>query len=385
MGYRDQKVIRDTRDAKAAEFIGKTGTAFRAGIAQSQRRQEEKKKELEQEEKEQKDLQRKAQAATQGRYDEIAKYKRTGNKSLDDQIIEEIEKAARAESEAYMKAFGNDGDEKLIAEYQKLKAGNSRDLNDLTMFVGSFDKDVDEAAAAIANGSVQMPGGGDFDFDLYVQNNGDVELKKGADGRYSIFGSGSFAGREIPLGKYYDDFQNKGTRYEMVDDDYGLVMDEWSKSIIENGDNLYKQSQQTGGSTKVSTGKKDGGKGTSTPGVKGNVYNVDGYKNDIIRKLKANQGKEGISASIKGGPSLSNEQIYMNLRENLSIPGYAGSMNDVSYDEFISFGGNLDDIYSAFADQVVDLGTYKRGGITNVVATNITDPNAGIKNVTLNQ
>ena len=53
MGYRDQKVISDTRDAKAAEFIGKTGTAFRAGIAQSQRRQEEKKKELEQEEKEQ--------------------------------------------------------------------------------------------------------------------------------------------------------------------------------------------------------------------------------------------------------------------------------------------------------------------------------------------
>ena len=103
-----------------------------------------------------------------------------------------------------------------------------------------------------------MPGGGDFTFDLYVQNNGDVELKKGADGRYSIFGSGSFAGKEIPLGKYYDDFQNKGTRYEMVDDDYGLVMDEWSKSIIENGDNLYKQSQQTGGSTKVSTGKKDG-------------------------------------------------------------------------------------------------------------------------------
>jgi len=380
MGYRDQKVIRDTRDAKAAEFIGETGAAFRAGIAQSQRRQEEKKKELEQEEKEQKDLQRRAQAASQGRYDEIAKYKRTGNKSLDDQIIEEIEKAARAESEAYMKAFGNDGDEKLIAEYQKLKAGNSRDLNDLTMFVGTFDKDIDEAAAAIANGATALPSGGDFAFDLDVQNGGPVELKKGADGRYSIFGAagGNFAGKEIPLGKYYDDFQNKGTRYEMIDSDYGLVMDEWAKSIIENGDNLYKQSQQTGGSTKVSTGKKDGGKGTSTPGVKGNVYNVDGYKNDIIRKLKANQGNDVISASTKGGPTLSNEQIFEQVKSNLPV-------RFATYSEFITNGGNLDDMYSAFADQVVDLGTYKRGGITNVVATNITDPNAGIKNVTLNQ
>jgi len=44
MGYRDQKVIRDIRDAKAAEFIGETGEALRVGIAQGQRRQEERKK-----------------------------------------------------------------------------------------------------------------------------------------------------------------------------------------------------------------------------------------------------------------------------------------------------------------------------------------------------
>ena len=382
MGYRDQKVIRDTRDAQAARFIGATGEQFRQGL-QDQRERQEKKDE------EQKQLQKQAQAAVSGRYKEAADYKRTGNKSLDDQVIEKIEEAAAAEAEAYMAAFGNEGDREKIAAYQKLQATNNRDLNDLTMFVGTFDKDVDEAANALANGSVALPGGGDFSFDLYVQNNGDVELKKGTDGRYSIFGSGKFAGKEIPLGKYYDDLQKNGTRYEMIDDDYGLVMDEWSKSIIENGDALYKQSQQTGGSTKVSTGKKDGGKGTSTPGIKGNVYDASGYKQDIIKKLKSSNKNGNIAASTTGAPTMTIEQIYYaSMPYNSKITAGGGkipSPKTLTYDKFLELGGTTDDIYAAFADQVVDNGTYKRGGITDVVATNIVDPNAGIKNVTLNQ
>ena len=382
MGYRDQKVIRDTRDAQAARFIGEMGEQLRQSL-QDQRVRQEKKDEA------QKQLQKQAQAAVSGRYKEAADYKRTGNKSLDDQVIEKIEEAAAKEAEAYMAAFGNEGDREKIAAYQKLQATNNRDLNDLTMFVGTFDKDVDEAANALANGSVALPGGGDFSFDLYVQNNGDVELKKGTDGRYSIFGSGKFAGKEIPLGKYYDDLQKNGTRYEMIDDDYGLVMDEWSKSIIENGDALYKQSQQTGGSTKVSTGKKDGGKGTSTPGIKGNVYDASGYKQDIIKKLKSSNKNGNIAASTTGAPTMTIEQIYYaSMPYNSKITAGGGkipSPKTLTYDKFLELGGTTDDIYAAFADQVVDNGTYKRGGITDVVATNIVDPNAGIKNVTLNQ
>jgi hypothetical protein len=385
MGYRDQKVIRDTRDAQAAEFIGAAGSAFKQTVAQGQKRQKEKKEELEKEEKETKALQKQAQSAVSGRYQSMADYKKTGNKSLDEQVLAEIEKAAREESDLYMKAFGNDGTPELIADYQKLVATNNRDLNDLTMFIGTFDQDVDQAAFDIANGKTLLPGSGDFAFELDIQKGGAVELKKGKDGRYSLFGvsGGGFPGQELSLGQYHDDIKKGGTRYEMIDDDYGLVMDEWSKSIIENGDNLYKQSQQTGGSTKVSTGKKDGGTGTTTPGVKGNVYNVDGYKNDIIKKLKAGQVPGGISASTKGGPELSNEQIFYQVKDNL--PGYTAGMTLTDYSNSVGGIAATDNLFNAFADQVIDLGTYKRGGITNVVATNITDPNAGIKNVTLNQ
>ena len=382
MGYRDQKVIRDTRDAQAARFIGETGEQFRQGL-QDQRERQEKKDE------EQKQLQKQAQAAVSGRYDEVSKYKRTGNKSLDDQVIEKIEEAAAAEAEAYMAAFGNEGDREKIAAYQKLQATNNRDLNDLTMFVGTFDTDVDQAANALANGGVALPGGGNFSFDLYVQNNGEVELKKGTDGRYSIFGSGNFAGEEIPLGKYYDDFQKNGTRYEMIDDDYGLVMDEWSKGIIEAGDERYKQLQQTGGSTKVSTkAGSAGGKGTSTPGIKGNVFVTEGYKNDIIKKLrKSNKDGTNINPSVTGAPSMTIQQVYYaSMPYNKKITAGGGkipSPETLTYDKFLELGGTAEDIYAAFADQVVDDGTYRRGGITNVVATNIVDPNAGIKNVTL--
>ena len=364
MGYRDQKVIRDSRDAQAAKFIGEAGSAFKQTIAQGQKRRKEEQKEL-------KDLQTKAQAAVAGRYKSMADYKETGNKSLDEQVLAEIEKAAREESDLYMKAFGNDGSPELIADYQKLVATNNRDLNDLTMFIGTFDKDVDQAAFDIANGKQLLPGGGNFEFELDIQKGGAVELKKGKDGRYSLFGvpGGGFAGQELSLGQYHDDIKKGGTRYEMIDDDYGLVMDEWSKSIIENGDNLYSQQQTTATGAPIGGGKTSKGQGVS-----GTVMNVDGYKNDIVNKLKANQTRDGISPSIKGGPSLSNEQIFEQVKGNLSFQA-------PTYGEFIGLGGNLDDMYSAFADYVIDLGTYKRGGVKDIKITNVTDPNAAIKNV----
>ena len=364
MGYRDQKVIRDSRDAQAAKFIGEAGSAFKQTVAQGQKRKQEEQKEL-------KDLQTKAQSAVAGRYKQMADFKKTGSKALDEQVMAEIEKAAREESDLYMKAFGNDGTPELIADYQKLVATNNRDLNDLTMFIGTFDKDVDQAAFDLANGKELLPGGGNFEFELDIQKGGAVELKKGKDGRYSLFGvpGGGFAGQELSLGQYHDDIKKGGTRYEMIDDDYGLVMDEWSKSIIENGDNLYSQQQTTATGAPIGGGKTSKGQGVS-----GTVMNVDGYKNDIVKKLKANQTRDGISPSIKGGPSLSNEQIFEQVKGNLSFQA-------PTYGEFIGLGGNLDDMYSAFADYVIDLGTYKRGGVKDIKITNVTDPNAAIKNV----
>ena len=76
MGYRDQKVIRDTRDAQAAKFIGAAGSAFKQTVAQGQKRRQEEQKEL-------KDLQTKAQSAVSGRYKQMADFKKTGSKALE--------------------------------------------------------------------------------------------------------------------------------------------------------------------------------------------------------------------------------------------------------------------------------------------------------------
>ena len=383
MGYRDQKVIRDTRDAKAAEFIGAAGSAFKQTVAQGQKRKQEEQKEL-------KDLQTKAQSAVSGRYKQMADFKKTGSKALDEQVMAEIEKAAREESDLYMKAFGNDGTPELIADYQKLVATNNRDLNDLTMFIGTFDQDVDAAANAIANGSKLLPGGGDFAFELDVQQGGPVELKKGKDGRYSIYGGagGNYAGKEIKLGQYHDDFKKNGTRYEMVDDDYNLVMDEWAKGIIENRDAFsgFSQKQEIKGGVPIGSGKT-----TKQEGVKGTFFDPMAYKEDIVDKLnkQSKQTPGTVTASVTGGPSLSNEQMYMTLRDRLPvIKDFAGNdVNpiDISYEDYAYLAGNNDALYTAFADYVIDEGTYMRSQPKDVSKSNVDPTTAaagGVKTIT---
>jgi len=376
MGYRDQKVIRDTRDMANAQFIGGMGAELKQGLKQANVRKKA-------EEKESQERRRRAAAATQGRYDQIAKYKKTGNKSLDEQVIKAIEDAALAESEAHMKAFGSDGTDDDIRVYQNLVATNGRDLNDLTMFIGTFDKDVDAAANAIAKGQDIIPGSGDFSFELDVQQGAPVEIKKGQDGRYSIFGAtgGNFAGKEIPLGKYYDDFEKNGTRYETIDPDYGLVMDEWSKSLIENADNAYKMKEKEVG--KVPTSSKKGSTKTATTSA--TTRDVDAYKVDIVNQLNSKNLKSTdgmLGSSVKGGPSLSNRQIFYQVRNNLQ-KGSNYDPSNMTYEQFIALGqGTQDEIYEAFADQVIDVGTYRRSPVSDV-SINVTAGSLG-NNITPN-
>lgn len=362
MGYKDQKVIRDTRDAKAAAFIGQTGQAFKRSIAQGATRRKE-------EQKAQKEMQQKAQAAVSGRYKQAAEYERTGNKSLDEQVIAELENAARLEADLHMKAFGPEATTEDLTMYQKTVANNNRDLNDLTMFVGSFDKDVDAAAAAIAAGEKQLPGGGDFLYELAVQQGAPIKLGRGKDGRYSIFGAedGEFADKEIQLGKYYDDFEASGTRYPMIDRDYNLVTDEWAKSLLDP--KKYVETQQTGTSTVVSTGSEDGGKVKSQePGKKGKFRSIDKYKTDIVEKLKDrfDAGKNVVAPSIKGAPELSVEQLFYN-----NLGGMFPNTEINTYEEWVDSGGEVNDLFEVIANNVATTGSYAIQPASDLVFTNL--------------
>jgi hypothetical protein len=393
MGYKDQKVIRDSRDANAAAMIGAVGGQFQKSIKEGSERREERKKEEEEKANKKKKDQIAAQQSVAGRYKQAADYKRTGNKGLDLQVIELIEKAAVDEAAAYAKAFGSDGDPNLAADYQKLKALNDANLNDLTVFIGTFDADVDAAAAAIANGEELLPGSGDFGYELDIQSGNYIpKIKVDPNtGRYTLVPQAQTTGGADPysanapinLGDYHNNIKNNGTRFETINTDYNLVMDAWSKPYIESGDEYYKQNQNMSGGTPTG-----GGQTTGTVSKSGDVEVAGDYKARIIDQLKNSTGKNGkISASVKGGPGLSNEQIFYQIRDNIQIPGApaaggaaatpAQDVSGMTYDEFITAGGNNDVLYAGFADQVIDRGAYKRGGIKNVKVKGLSTTNPG--------
>lgn len=379
MGYKDQKVIRDTRDAGAAAMIGAVGNQFKTSIKDASERRKAR-------ETKAREDKIKAQQSVAGRYEQQAKFKRTGNKKLDEQVIGLIEAAAIEEADLYTQAFGSDGNADLAADYQKKVALNTANLNDLTAFIGSFDKDVDAAAAALANGEELLPGAGDFGFELAIQSGAfDVEIKTDPiTGRYSIgpYATNTtytdpsnkvydFKDKSIDLGEYHNNLKANGTNFKTINKDYNLVMDEWSKSLIEQGDKKYKTNRRTASGAPLAKGGSSKG-----VGISGNVEDAKLYKNDILNALtNANKkaGKSGeLSPLVEGGPMLSNEQIFYQLNKN-PIAG-------TDYETFEDFqaSGNMNDLYSAFADQVVDNGAYSRGGAKDLKYTNVDLAKSGL-------
>ena len=382
MGYKDQKVIRDTRDAGAAAMIGAVGNQFKTSIKDAS----ERKKARETKAREDKI---KAQQSVAGRYDQQAKYQRTGNKGLDEQVLALIETAAIEEADLYTQAFGSDGNPDLAADYQKQVALNTANLNDLTAFIGSFDKDVDAAAAALANGEELLPGADDFGFELAVQSGAfPVEITTDPiTGRYSIGpyatspgytdptgGYVDFKDKSIDLGEYHNNLKANGTNFKTINKDYNLVMDAWSKSLIEQGDDKYRSGRTVVGSAPLSTGGKSKG-----VGISGNVEDANLYKTDIINALmlgNKDAGKSGeLSELVEGGPKLSNEQIFYQLNKN--------PIGGTEYETFKEFQANGDfkDLYGAFADQVIDNGFYSRGGAKNLKYTNVPLTKSGLPEI----
>ena len=77
MGYKDQKVIRDKRDASSAAMIGAVGNQFKTSIKDASERRKAR-------ETKARENKIKAQQSVAGRYEQQAKFKRTGNKKLDE-------------------------------------------------------------------------------------------------------------------------------------------------------------------------------------------------------------------------------------------------------------------------------------------------------------
>ena len=83
----------------------------------------------------------------------LANLKKTGGKDIDQQIIEQITKQGQNIADLHVKAYGPEGSPELIAQYQKEKAQINKHLDELTLFVGTLDAELDARDKAIEDGT----------------------------------------------------------------------------------------------------------------------------------------------------------------------------------------------------------------------------------------
>ena len=84
----------------------------------------------------------------------LANLKKTGGKDIDQQIIEQITKQGQNIADLHVKAYGPEGSPELIAQYQKEKAQINKHLDELTLFVGTLDAELDARDKAIEDGTI---------------------------------------------------------------------------------------------------------------------------------------------------------------------------------------------------------------------------------------
>ena len=383
MGYKDAKIARDPRWQQQAAFTSGLSRSFREGIKASGKRRAAEEKNL-------KDLQKKAAASTQGYYDKIAEYEKTGNQSIDKQFIELLEQAARDESAAYMRAMGPDGTTEDLVEYQTIVAGNKKDIGDLTVFVGTFDQGVDEIADAVAQDPNSVLGlkAPHFDFSMAIQNNTSTpKVVKGFDdgkgnfietssitdkndpnygrGSYNLLAdptSKKFAGQTIDLEDWNNKMkENNGSYYKIKDDEYNLKAEKYLEGVDEGILKEIKQNLQSDqpGGTPIAVGQSTTGGGKVT----WDKISKSDYKNAILNKLPKLNTKTGVRGKISdAGGTLDSEQLFHMIGGNniqFKRPAGLGYTKPTawqgSYEDLMKQGkAGTDALYSAYADWYID-------------------------------
>lgn len=168
----------------------------------------------------------------------IANIKKTGGKSIDKQILEQITERGRELAKSQIAAYGPDGNAEMIAQYNIDKAQINKDLDDLTMFVGTLDAEIEARDKAIDDGTFiqQVNENGqkiavedDEQFKNGIFNGmSDIELTYDADGGgYSINPTAQHIANTmvgatpadispINLGVYAENLRKNGTSYKTV-------------------------------------------------------------------------------------------------------------------------------------------------------------------------
>ncbi len=187
----------------------------------------------------------------------LAAIKKTGGKQIDEQIIEQITLRGNELAKAHIKAYGPDGSPEMIAAYTKQKAQVNKDLDDLTMFIGTLDAEIEARDKAIDDGtfiqekdedgndviteeSEQFKNGifnGASDVKLiYDENGGGYSIQGRAYKPVGVLGSTKLLSEDqnINLSEYAENLRKNGTGYKAVSPNAEGAMSQNGSSLIES-------------------------------------------------------------------------------------------------------------------------------------------------------
>lgn len=186
----------------------------------------------------------------------IANLKKTGGKDIDQQIIEQINKQGQRIADLHINAYGPEGNPELIAEYQKEKALINKHLDELTLFVGTLDAEIDARDKAIKDGTIIEQYGEDGNLiksdEEEIFKNGIFNGKSTVELTYdpatgysisdptrpyqpkpsptSIFPASGL--KPLNLSEYADNLSKNGTGYKQIMPSVEGVMDQYASNFV---------------------------------------------------------------------------------------------------------------------------------------------------------
>lgn len=280
--------------------------------------------------------------------EKLAAVKKTGGKQVDEQIIEQITLRGNELAKAHIQAYGPDGSPEMIAAYTKQKAQVNKDLDDLTMFIGTLDAELEARDKAIDDGTFIQDIDENGERIAVVEKeqfkngifNGesDVTLSYVPGQGYNLSGYNAMLpspkNQNLNLNEYAENLRKNGTGYKAISPNAEGAMSQYGSSLIESfGDqadikfsNMYDTIKNKNHDPKKHTDPTAPGYEYPTKRIK------RGYKTTDINKVK-----QGLTASLskpgfnnftdsKGQPiKLPPEnQMWAQLQK-------AGYLNDLNY------------------------------------------------------
>lgn len=331
----------------------------------------------------------------------IANLKKTGGKSIDKQILEQITDRGRELAQSHIAAYGPDGNAEMIAQYNIDKANINKDLDDLTMFIGTLDAEVEARDKAIDDETII------YETDENGKRINDVEKEQFKNGVFNgdsdvtltyVPGQGynlsgynamlpSPKNQNISLNEYAENLRKNGTSYKAISPNAEGALNQYGMNLIDGfGDQTEIEYEQI--SKPIANPKFDKSKPENAKTNPKTIQSKVGYKTNDIKAMKealnSSLSKPGFNqiTNSKGQPvKLPPEnQMWAQLQKagylkNYDLShennGFKDVSNDVSWDSWKAPDNYKENILKkAYADYLIDTQFPNAGDDKDVITTN---------------